>query len=403
MTRPDPADPADVGTPVDSRADRSAGRAEIVVDLGAVRHNVATLRARTAGAKMMTVVKADGYGHGMVQVARAARSAGAEWLGAAVLEEALTLRRAGDTGRILTWLTVPGEDLRPGVSADVDLTAYTLDELAGVVGAAREVGRTARLQLKVDTGLSRGGSTTDHWSALVRAATREERSGAVRVTGVWSHLACADEPEHPANDIQEDAFREACRLAESAGLRPEVRHLANSAAALLRPSARFDLVRCGIASYGLSPAPDTASSTELGLVPAMTVRARLAVVKGIRAGAGVSYGHRFHAPAPMTVGVVPVGYGDGVPRHASSSAEVLVAGSRRPVLGRVCMDQFVVGLDAQVRAGDEVVLFGDGSDGAPTAQEWAQACGTISYEIVTRVGGRMRRRHVDRTQQGGPQ
>jgi alanine racemase len=180
-----------------------------------------------------------------------------------------------------------------------------------------------------------------------------------------------------------------------------VRHLANSAAALFRPSARFDLVRCGIASYGLTPAPDVASSAELGLVPAMTVRARLAVVKRIPAGAGVSYGHTYHAAAATTVGVVPVGYGDGVPRHASSRAEVLVAGRRRPVLGRVCMDQFVVAVEIGSTAGDAVVLFGDGTggtDGAPTAQDWAEACGTISYEIVARIGGgRMVRRHVDAT------
>jgi alanine racemase len=376
------------------------GRAEVVVDLAAVRHNVATLKAAVGDARMMTVVKADGYGHGMVEVARAAREGGADWLGVAVMEEALALRAAGDTGPILSWLAVPGERYAGCVEAGVDVTAYTVAELDEIATAARELGVPARVQLKIDTGLSRGGSTEQLWAGLVQAAAAAEESGAVRVTGVWSHFACSDEPDHPANKEQEDAFREACFVLESTGIEPEVRHLANSAAALLRPSSRFDLVRCGIASYGISPAPDVVTSAELGLVPAMTVRGRLAHVKRVPAGAGVSYGHTYRTPAETTVGVVPMGYGDGVPRHASSRAEVLVAGRRRPVLGRVCMDQLVVDLgDDDVATGDEVVLFGTGADGEPTAQDWAEACDTIGYEIVTRMGakflGRMPRVHVD--------
>ncbi len=376
------------------------GRAEVVVDLAAVRRNVATLKAAVGDARMMTVVKADGYGHGMVEVARAAREGGADWLGVAVMEEALALRAAGDTGPILTWLAVPGESYAGCVEAGVDVTVYTVAELDEIATTAREIGVPARVQLKIDTGLSRGGSTEQLWAGLVQAAAAAEESGAVRVTGVWSHFACSDEPDHPANKEQEDAFREACFVLESTGIEPEVRHLANSAAALLRPSSRFDLVRCGIASYGISPAPDVVTSAELGLVPAMTVRGRLALVKRIPAGAGVSYGHTYRTPVETTVGVVPMGYGDGVPRHASSRAEVLVAGRRRPVLGRVCMDQIVVDLgDDDVATGDEVVLFGTGADGEPTAQDWAEACDTIGYEIVTRMGakfpGRMPRVHVD--------
>jgi alanine racemase len=370
------------------------GRAEIVVDLDAVRRNVATLRERVAPARMMTVVKADGYGHGMVEVARAAREAGSEWLGVAVLEEALALRAAGDTGRVLCWLAVPGENYRSAVEADVDVTAYSVEQLGEIAAAARAAGQPARVQLKIDTGLSRGGSTMEAWPDLVRTAAKLEADGVVRVTGVWSHLACSDEPDHPANDEQEAVFRQALDTAEAAGLEPEVRHLANSAAALLRPSSRFDLVRCGIASYGLSPAPAVATADALGLVPAMTVRARLAVVKRVPAGAGVSYGHTFHTTEDTTIGVVPAGYGDGVPRHASSRAEVLVARRRRPLLGRVCMDQFVVGLDEAVSVGEEVILFGPGVHGEPTAQDWADACETISYEIVTRIGGRLHRTYV---------
>jgi len=368
-------------------------RAEIVVDLGAIRRNVRRLREH-AGVAMMTVVKADAYGHGLAPVARAAREAGSEWLGVATIDEALALRAAGDTGRVLCWLTVPDEDLAPVVAADIDVTAYTLAELDAVRAAVARAGRPARLQLKIDTGLSRGGAPMDDWPGLVEAARRGELDGAWTVTGIWSHLAAADEPEHPANDAQEAVFRQAVDIAERAGLRPEVRHLANSAAAILRPSARFDLVRVGIATYGLDPAPG--HTPDLGLCPAMTARATLALSKPLAAGASVSYGYLWTAEAPTTVGLVPVGYADGVPRHASNVAQVQIAGRRRPIRGRICMDQFVVDLDGELLApGEDVVLFGTGRGGEPTAQDWAEATGTISYEIVSRIGGRMTRRYVD--------
>jgi alanine racemase len=374
-------------------------RAEIVVDLDAIAHNVATLRERvrrtSPEALMMTVVKADGYGHGLVESARAARSGGADWLGVAVLEEALALRAAGDTGPLLMWLTVPGEDVTAAVEAGVDVTAYSVAEVQAVAAAARSVGCRARLQLKVDTGLNRGGAGEPDWYALVAAAADAEQTGAVQVTGIWSHFASSDDPGDPANDAQEKAFVRALQVLDSVGIEPEVRHLSNSAGALLRPWSSYDLVRCGIASYGLSPAPEVVTSAELGLVPAMTARARLAMVKRLPAGASVSYGHTWTTERDTTVGLVPVGYGDGVPRHASSTARVLAAGAPRLVAGRVCMDQLVVDLeDGRADAGDPVVLFGTGEDGAPTAQDWAEACGTISYEIVTRIGGRFVRRHV---------
>ncbi|MCW2793723.1 MAG: alanine racemase [Nocardioides sp.] len=369
-------------------------RAEIVVDLAAIRHNVATLRELVSTA-MMAVVKADGYGHGLTQAAGAARAGGAEWLGVATLDEALALRAAGDTGRVLCWLAVPGEDYAAAVAEDVDVTAYSIAELDEIADGVRQAGRPARLQLKIDTGLSRGGATAADWPGLVAAARAGEEAGHWRVSGIWSHFACSDEPDHPANDAQERAFRDALETAEAAGLRPEVRHLANSAAAILRPSSRFDLVRCGLASYGLDPAPG--HTPDLGLVPAMTARASLAMVKSIGAGAGVSYGHTWVADRDTTVGLVPAGYGDGVLRHAGNVAEAWVAGKRRPVRGRICMDQFVVDLSGdEAAAGDEVVLFGPGHSGEPTAQDWAEACGTISYEIVTRIGGRFTRRHHDR-------
>lgn len=369
-------------------------RAEIVVDLAAIRHNVRRLRAAVGGARMMTVVKADAYGHGLGPVARAAREGGADWLGTATIDEALALRDAGDSGPVLCWLGVPGEEYAAAIDRDIDVTAYSLEELAEITKGARSAGRQARLQLKADTGLSRGGAMPGDWTELVRAARAAEQEGDVAVTGIWSHFACSDEPDHPANDAQETLFRRALEIAYAAGLRPNLRHLSNSAAALLRPSARFDLVRCGIASYGLDPAPG--HTPDIGLIPAMTVRASLAMVKRIPTGASVSYGQTWTADRPTTVGLVPVGYGDGVLRHASSRAEVWVAGRRRPLRGRVCMDQFVVDLDGDLpAAGSRVVLFGAGARGEPTAQDWAEACGTISYEIVTRVGGRMRRVHID--------
>ena len=371
-------------------------RAEIIVDLAAIRANVETLKEQVAPAALMVVVKADGYGHGILEAARAARQAGADWLGVATLEEAVRLRRAGDEGRILCWLTVPDDDYRPAVEAGVDVTAYSAEEVRQVSAAAAATGRTARLQLKVDTGLGRGGAAEPDWPELVAAAAAAEREAHVAVTGIWSHFACSDEPEHPANAQQEQAFARALEVAAAAGLDPEVIHLANSAAALTRPSSRLDLVRCGLAAYGLSPVPQLHTAAELGLVPAMTVQAPLALTKRVPAGSGVSYGHTYVTDDETTLAVVPVGYAEGILRSASSSAPVLVGGRTRTVAGRICMDQFVVDVgDDRVSAGDPVVLFGPGTGGEPTAQDWADACGTISYEVVTRIGGRFHRRHVD--------
>ncbi len=243
---------------------------------------------------------------------------------------------------MLCWLAAPGADFGPLVAAEVDVTAYSTMQLAEIVEAARSLGREARVQLKFDTGLSRGGAARSGWAPLVEAARAAEVEGTISVTGVWSHLACSDEPDHPANKSQLAAFDEVLELCAGAGLEPEVRHLANSAGALLLPESRHDLVRLGIAVYGLSPAPDVRTAEELGLVPAMTVRGRLVMTKQIDPGDGVSYGHSFVASDRMRVALVPMGYADGVPRHASSRAEVLLDGERARVLGKICMDQFVV-------------------------------------------------------------
>jgi alanine racemase len=370
-------------------------RAWARIDLTALRSNVGALRARASGSALMAVVKADAYGHGAVPCARAAREAGAAWLGVATPDEALALRAAGLGGRILCWLWTPGGPWRAAIEADIDVTVSATWALREVTEAARAAGRTARVQLKADTGLGRNGAQPADWPVLVDAARDAERGGLVRVTGVWSHFACADEPGHPSIARQLASFRDALGRAEAAGLEPEVRHMANSPAALTLPAAHFDLVRTGLAMYGISPVPGLGGPADFGLRPVMTLAARLASAKRVPGGHGVSYGHQYTTPGHTTLALVPLGYADGIPRHASTGGPVLVAGKWRTIAGRVAMDQFVVDLGGDAaEAGDEAVLFGPGDGGEPTAEDWARAAGTIAYEIVTRVGARVPRVYV---------
>jgi alanine racemase len=367
------------------------------IDLAAFRANIAALQAAVGGqTQLMVVVKADGYGHGMLACAREARVAGVGWLGVATPSEALRLREAGDTGRVLAWLYGVDDDLTPLVAADVDVSVQSVDQVWRITAAAATVERPARVHLKFDTGLSRNGAAEVDWPELCAAAAEAEEAGAIEVVGVWSHLAAADEPGHASVPIQLAAFQRAYELARAAGLEPSLRHLGNSAAALVVPEARLDLVRVGIAAYGIDPAPGIAALAGVALAPVMTLRAQLVNVKDIAVGAGVSYGWTWIADRATTVGLVPLGYGDGIPRHAGNRAAVGLAGERAPVRGRICMDQFVVdlGLGATADPGAEVVLFGDGRDGAPTAAEWAMWCDTIGYEIVTRIGARVPRRYL---------
>ncbi len=373
-------------------------RTEARVDLSAVRHNVGVLAERAAsGAGVMAVVKADGYGHGLVPTARAAVEGGAAWLGVAFLEEALALRAASLDVPILAWLTTPGEDLRPAVAGGIDLGVYSTAELATAAAAAAVTGVTARVQLKADTGLARGGAQPTDWPELCEAAARSEADGTVKVTGLWSHFAFADGgPDHPTNSRQTAVFREALVIAAEAGLRPEVRHLANSAATLTAPATHFDLVRPGLAVYGLSPVPQLGSPSQFGLRPAMTLASTVALTKAVPAGAGVSYLHRYVTAAATTLALVPLGYADGIARGATNIAQVQLGGARRTIAGTVCMDQFVLDVGADpVQAGDEVLLFGPGDAGEPTAQDWADWLGTINYEIVTRIGARVPRTYVE--------
>ncbi|MGW5739482.1 MULTISPECIES: alanine racemase [Streptomyces] len=371
-------------------------RARAEIDLAALRANVRTLRAHAPGAAFMAVVKADAYGHGMVPCARAAVEAGATWVGTATPEEALALRAAGIGGRLMCWLWTPGGPWREGVEADLDMSVSGMWALREVAAAARSVGRPARVQLKADTGLGRNGCMPADWPELVSQARQAEAEGLVRVTGIWSHFACADEPGHPSIAAQLALFREMIAAAEERGIRPEVRHIANSPGTLTLPETHFDLVRPGIAMYGISPSPEVGTPEEFGLRPVMRVSASLALVKHAPGGHGVSYGHHYVTPGETTLGLVPVGYGDGVPRHASGTGPVLVGGKLRTVAGRVAMDQFVVDLGGDEPAvGSEAVLFGPGDGGEPTAEDWAQAAGTIAYEIVTRIGSRVPRVYVN--------
>jgi alanine racemase len=366
-------------------------RNEAVVDLRAIAANVAAMKSGTP-AEVMAVVKADGYGHGLVPSARAALAGGATWLGTAIVDEAIELRAAGIEAPILAWLWTPGEaeTVARAVAADVDISVSDQWQLDTVTAAARERERPVRVHLKVDTGLSRNGAYVTDWPDLVSAAAKAQAAGEIAVIGVWSHFAYADAPGHPTIGRQLAAFRDALDVARIAGIEPQLRHIANSAATLTLPDAHFDLVRPGIAVYGLSPVDES-----FGLVPAMTLQAAAAGVKRVRAGEGVSYGHEYVTERETTLVLVPLGYADGVPRHAGNIGPVWINGRRYTVSGRVCMDQIVVDVgDLPVAPGDPVVLFGTGADGTPTAGDWADAIGTIHYEIVTRIGPRVQRTYV---------
>jgi alanine racemase len=370
--------------------------ARATVDLDVIRGNVEVLRELVGSAAVMAVVKADGYGHGLVPSASAAVRGGASWLGVAQLSEAMALRNSGIHVPVLSWLHVPGSDFAAAIAADIDLSVSALWSLAEIADAVRALGRTARIHLKVDTGLGRNGAFGDDWQILLAAARGLEAEGLVRIVGVWSHFAYADEPMHPTVRRQQERFTQAVGEAERAGCDLEVRHIANSAATLTNPGAAFDLVRPGLAIYGLSPVPSLGDPRSYGLTPAMTLSADLAVTKRVPAGQGLSYGHQYVTSQDTMVGLVPIGYADGIPRDATNVGPVSLGGARYKVSGRVCMDQFIVDLGpaSRARAGDRVTLFGSGESGEPTAQDWAQATGTISYEIISRIGSRVPRVYI---------
>ena len=365
--------------------------AEARIDLSAIRSNLSSVREAAGEAAVLAVVKADAYGHGRAEVARALAPA-ADYLGAAQLGEALALREeVGPGPRILTWIFAPGAPLAQALRADVELSAGAFWAIDEVARAARETGTTAKVHLKVDTGMARGGFNLSDVAEASRRLRALQADGLFSVVGLWSHLARADEPESGTTERQIERFEQARAAARSEGIEPEILHLAASGGALWHPAARYDMVRPGIVLYGLSPNPEVATARELGLTPAMELSASLILERGVPAQTPISYGHTEKTEAPTRLGVVPLGYGDGIPRAASGVAPVSVGGVRTRIRGRVCMDQFVVDVPEAATAGDTAFLFGAGD--LPSADEWAQACGTIGYEIVTRLGARVPRRY----------
>ncbi|WP_106351080.1 alanine racemase [Antricoccus suffuscus] len=358
----------------------------ITVDLAAITHNVATMRERV-GRPLMAVVKANGYGHGMLPVAAAAQRGGADALGVATIEEAVALRDGGTAGRIVCWLHAPRADYAAAIAHDIEVASSAVWALAEIEAAARTGKTPAKVHLKIDTGLARSGATAEEWPDLVARAATAQRDGLIEVVGVWSHFAYADSPGHPTIAAQRGNFVDAVEVAKSAGLSGFERHLANSAATLNDPDSWFDMVRPGVAIYGLDPVGG--DSRALGLRPAMRVEVPVALTKRVSAGTSVSYGHTYTTDRETTLALIPVGYADGIPRNASGVGPVGIGGVRHTISGRVCMDQFVVDVgDANVQPGDIATLWGDGRGGTPTAQDWADATDTIHYELVTRIGGR---------------
>ena len=369
---------------------RMDGQPEALVDLDAIQANVAALRQHVGSAQVMAVVKSDGYGHGMLESARAALAGGATWLGVVQLADAIELRRAGLTVPVLSLHGSPDAGHAQAIRRGVDMTAGTAELVDQIALAAEGAGVPARLHLEADTGMGRGGATAADWPGLVHAALAAQAAGLVQVVGLWSHFACADIPGHPSIGQQLTAFRQAVTLAERAGVRPEVRHLANGPATLTLPDSYFDLVRPGGAVYGLCTLP---GGVPAWLRPAMTVRARLIQVKRVPPGLPVSYGHRYATAQATALGVLPVGYNEGVPRLASNAPRLMFTRGRRvPIAGTVNLNHVILDLGGgPAEPGDEVILFGPGDHGEPTAQEWAEALGTISYEIVSRFTGKVPR------------
>ena len=355
---------------------------EARIRLDALVGNLESLRTLVAPAAVMGVVKADAYGHGMVPVARALADAGIDWLGVADTDEALALRAAGIETPLLAWLHGSPADFGAAAEADIDVAVSSLEQLE----AAARVG--ARVHLKFDTGLSRNGIAPAEADAVIVRAVEHERAGRLRVRGLMSHLSGASATDDAG---QRDAFAALVATAEAEGLEPEVRHLAASLAAITQPETRFDLVRLGIALYGVRPDASVDLADD-GIRPVMELATSVAAVRRVPAGTGVSYGYAHRTDAETTLALVPLGYADGIPRHASGRAEVAIGGVRHRQVGRIAMDQFLVDVgDAPVAVGDEVIVWGDPADGAPSADEWADAAGTIGYEIVTRVGPRVSR------------
>ena len=394
------------------------------VDLAAIRHNLGVLRAAAPGALQLATVKANAYGHGLLPVARAALDGGADWLGVAQLAEAFTLRRGLDEAGvtraeapILAWISTSSSDFAAAIEADIDLSVSWTWVLADICAAARQVGRPARVHVKIDTGMSRAGSTLADLPALASALRMAADDGLVDIVGAWSHMSRADDPSEAGNASTAShvrIFEEGLAILADAGVTPRIRHLSATSGILWHPEAHYDMVRAGIGLYGLSPDPAVATAEQLGLIPALELRAPLTSVKVIEEGTPASYGGTWVAPTRRWIGLVPLGYGDGILRAVSNRARVVVHTAsgpfNAPIVGRVCMDQFMVDLgqaegspgtptarsgQAPAIPGDIATLFGSGIGGEALADDWAQAAGTINYEIVTHLGAHIPRIYRD--------
>ena len=356
----------------------------LTIDLRAIARNTTTIGSLLRG-EMMAVVKADGFGHGAVQVARTVLANGATSLGVATIAEALQLRSAGISLPVLSWLNSPDADVESAIRRRVDLAVPSLQHLSGIAAAARRVARKARVHLHVDAGMNRDGADRAEWGALARASRAAELRGDVAVVGVMAHLPCADLPGHPSTAAGRRSFLDAVTVMRAAGLRPGTLHLAATAAALSEPDTHFDLARIGAGLYGIGP----------HLTPALTLAAPVVSVRDVPPTTAVGYGLGWVTDRATRLALVPVGYGDGLPRVASGVAEVLVQGRRRPIAGVISMDQLVIDVgDLPVQPGDEVTLFGPGTSGEPTIADWAQWAQTIPHEIMTGLGARIDRAYV---------
>ena len=395
-----------------------------VVDLAAIKHNLSVLRAAAPDALQLATVKANAYGHGLVPVALAALDGGADWLGVAQLAEAFALRRGLDEAGvaradapILAWISTSSSDFAAAIEADIDLSVSWTWVLADICAAARAVGRPARVHVKIDTGMSRAGSTLADLPALASALRMAADDGLVDIVGAWSHMSRADDPSEAGNASTAShvrIFEEGLAILADAGITPRIRHLSATSGILWHPEAHYDMVRVGIGLYGLSPDPAVATAEELGLIPALELSAPLTSVKVIEEGTPASYGGTWVAPTRRWIGLVPLGYGDGIFRAASNKARVVVRSEagllNAPLVGRVCMDQFMVDLgpaqgepgtptarsgQAPAAPGDTAILLGSSALGEPLADDWAQAAGTINYEIVTNLGAHIPRIYRD--------
>jgi alanine racemase len=367
-------------------------RASAEISLLAIADNLKLIKSKT-NAQVLAVVKADAYGHGLIQVGKAAENAGADWLGTALLEEGITLRNSGIKIPIISWLTPLGEDFKAAINLDIDLSISSTELLNEIVLAGKSVKKIPRIHVEVDTGMSRGG-VGDDWQLFLAELSKAVAANEINIVGIWSHFARADEPDEVMNKEQLTVFEDRIKNASATGIKADFIHIANSASSLTNKSAHKNIIRWGIGLYGLSPdLNNLGNSKSLNLKPAMRLKAKLHLVKAVKAGVSVGYGGTAITKSDTKLGVVTLGYADGIPRNANNLAGVFVGGKRAPIIGRVSMDQFVVdlGSNSLAKTGDEVIVFGDGLGGEYTADEWAKASGTINYEIVTRIGSRVPR------------